>query len=180
MTQRSAFGRFLLISVFLHLIWVIGFLPSFQKNLDNLPLAGGGVEVVGLQTASPSYSTGKNRGTPREAQRSSIAAGVGTGTGSGIGPGSGPSGNNPTLATIRENIERAKRYPAEARRQRQEGVVSVQFQIDASGNAQSVTLLESSSHILLDEEALATIKRGAPYPTYDKPIRLAIRFSTAP
>src|SRR5690606_6859774 len=58
-------------------------------------------------------------------------------------------------ARVMAHLERRKRYPAEARRARQEGTAQVRFTIDANGNVGSVTLTRSSGVPSLDSEVLA-------------------------
>lgn len=62
------------------------------------------------------------------------------------------------------HLERHKRYPAEARAYRQEGVVYVQFLMDRHGQVREARIERSSGHPLLDAEALAMLKRAAPLP----------------
>ena len=50
-------------------------------------------------------------------------------------------------------------YPAEARRQGEEGLVSLTADVDPSGRAVDVSLKKSSGYPLLDESALTTVKR---------------------
>jgi TonB family protein len=92
------------------------------------------------------------------------------------GPGSGAGGTNTVLAEIRAKIERAKRYPLMARRMNMEGVSHVRFAIDASGQPQGLALKASSGSSVLDEEALSTIRRAAPFPVYGDALEIGIRF----
>ncbi len=122
----------------------------------------------------------KKHGPTVEPLPGPAGAGVGNGQGAGVGPGSGPGtgaeGNNATLAQILSRIERSKRYPAVARRMGQEGRARVAFRIGPSGEALDPTLKVSSQHTALDEEALATIRRAAPFPVYEKPLEVWIVF----
>ena len=93
-----------------------------------------------------------------------------------VGPGSGAGGTSAVLAQIHARIERAKRYPMVARKMQIEGVSFVRFAIDAGGQPQGLALKSSSGSSVLDEEALATIKRAAPYPTYPEALEIGIRF----
>lgn len=85
---------------------------------------------------------------------------------------------NPLLTEIRAKIERAKRYPALAKKLGVQGRALVQFRIGANGLPQEVRLQSSSGSPLLDEEALATIKRAAPFRPIADPtaLEVAIRF----
>jgi protein TonB len=62
------------------------------------------------------------------------------------------------------HLNRNKRYPAAARAQDIQGDVHVRFVIDRSGQLTAVTIVRSSGHPLLDEEALAMLKRASPLP----------------
>ncbi|RTL68576.1 MAG: energy transducer TonB [Hyphomicrobiales bacterium] len=61
-------------------------------------------------------------------------------------------------------IETRKRYPIEARTRGEQGTTKVQFSIDRQGNVVSASVLESSGHSILDEEALAVLQRSSPLP----------------
>lgn len=65
---------------------------------------------------------------------------------------------------IRGYLERKKRYPSNARRRHQEGIVSVSFSVDRQGNVTQMDLVKSSNHKSLDEEILALLKRASPLP----------------
>ena len=143
---------------------------------------GGGVEIVSLTPPQPpSYikrgvQTGVTNDGPQ--QPNPRADRVGQGMGAGIGPGSGGElGNNSILTEIRKRIERAKEYPPLARRQGVEGVVGLSFQIGPEGRPYDVKILQSSSSELLNDAALATIQKGAPFPPYPDPLQVKIEFS---
>jgi len=103
-------------------------------------------------------------------------AGPGTGPG-GPGSGAGPSGGtNSILAEIRARIERAKHYPLLLRKSGVQGVSLVSFRINAQGQPEDIALKTSSGSSALDEEALSTIKRAAPYPVYDDALTIGIHF----
>lgn len=65
---------------------------------------------------------------------------------------------------LNAHLNRNKRYPAEARRQRQQGIPQLQFSIDASGNVLSARIIRSSGFPALDEAALEMINRASPVP----------------
>jgi len=79
------------------------------------------------------------------------------------------------------HLERRKRYPANARRQRLEGVAQVRFTIDANGNVQSVALAGSSGVAELDQEVMAMVRRASPVPApppgVDRTIVVPVRFN---
>src|SRR4029450_3022503 len=119
---------------------------------------------------SPPSTTAENTGGGETAGTGGGALGT-PGTG-GSGPGSPSGGGSKILAEIRKRIERAKRYPSLARQQEIEGSVRVSFSIEPSGEVSELRLLGSSGSPILDEEALATVKRAAPLPYYPNPIRI--------
>ncbi|MBS0533736.1 MAG: energy transducer TonB [Proteobacteria bacterium] len=61
-------------------------------------------------------------------------------------------------------IERYKRYPAEARSRGDRGVVRLAFSVDRQGGVHNARVLGSSGSQLLDRETLAMIERAAPLP----------------
>lgn len=102
-------------------------------------------------------------------------SGDGDGSGNGVGTG-GDGGTNRILAEIRAKIERAKDYPKLAKRMRLEGRPTVLFEINSDGSVKYVKVAGSSGEAILDEAAVETVKRAAPLPYYERPIRLAIRY----
>lgn len=101
----------------------------------------------------------------------SVSAGAGTGTGSGTakeagtgeGAGANARGARDYLDGIRAKIEGAKRYPPEAVRRRQEGRVVVRFVITAEGELGTLELVKRTPYRVLDEAALAAVRRAAPF-----------------
>lgn len=166
----------LIVSLVIHILLLSTFFLAFKKS----PLAGGeegtgevSVEIVGDNGPGERLEPGWRQAAGARLaadQRDSVP-----------GLGSGPSGGtDPLLAEIRARIERAKRYPMLARRSEIEGVALVSFQINASGQPESVHLKSSSGQPVLDDEALATIQRAAPFPPYSKPLEIGIRFELKP
>ena len=75
------------------------------------------------------------------------------------GPGSGAGAEyGPYLTALRKRIQESVRYPSSARRRGLAGTVSVEILILANGTIGDVTLLESSTHQVLDDAALETIR----------------------
>lgn len=62
------------------------------------------------------------------------------------------------------HLERYKRYPPRAERQRQEGVAYVRFSVDRQGNVRDGRLGKSSGFTALDAETLAVLQRATPVP----------------
>ena len=180
---------FVPLALLIHLFVIALFLARFDPDRQG-PLGGGGVavstgavstgEVVLVDFPQPqALGLGKNsrgeppRGAPPQKSSEQLIEGR-TGLGAGLG------GDDPVLGLIRRRIESAKSYPFAARRSQQEGTVLVEFEIDPEGNLRQIKLVQSSRYPLLDEETLKTIRRAAPFPAYDRPIRLAVRFSLHP
>lgn len=69
------------------------------------------------------------------------------------------------LGNARMRIEKAKRYPREARRKGCEGKVVISFQIDRKGEVGEIRLVQSCGYRELDEEAMATLRRASPFPS---------------
>lgn len=65
---------------------------------------------------------------------------------------------------IKRKIQENKKYPYQAKKDKIEGVVEIQFLIDKNGFLKDANIINSSGYKILDEEALATIKRAQPYP----------------
>ncbi len=61
-------------------------------------------------------------------------------------------------------IERNKRYPAEAQSRGDRGVVKLAFSIDRQGGVHNARVVGSSGSSILDRETLAMIERAAPLP----------------
>jgi TonB family protein len=116
-----------------------------------------------------------------ERRQGSVEGGGGSGSdgdGSGIGRGGGAgkgAGGDWRVLLLRR-IERAKRYPARARRLGMEGVTEVQFRITPDGTVEGVSVVKSSGFPLLDQESLETIKRAAPFPPIPGTIRIPISY----
>ncbi|WP_186464294.1 energy transducer TonB [Nitrospirillum bahiense] len=70
------------------------------------------------------------------------------------------------------HLYRYLRYPAQARQRHQVGTALVHFTLDRTGHVLSVTLERGSGFALLDEEAVATVRRADPLPPApdDKPL----------
>ncbi|MDI6793506.1 MAG: energy transducer TonB [bacterium] len=67
------------------------------------------------------------------------------------------------LILVRREIEQAKYYPKWARQRGLEGIVKVEFTISQEGKGGDIRIVESSGYKMLDEAALATIKRASPF-----------------
>lgn len=64
---------------------------------------------------------------------------------------------------IRRRIGEHLLYPAAAKRRELSGTVLLEIVLNSDGKVGRVTLLRSSSHALLDEAAIESVKRAAPF-----------------
>jgi protein TonB len=62
------------------------------------------------------------------------------------------------------HLNRMKKYPADARKRREEGVPRLQFTIDRAGRVLSARIIRSSGFPALDQAALDMINRASPVP----------------
>ena len=69
-------------------------------------------------------------------------------------------------AAMKEQLERYKRYPDDARLRHEEDTVSVRISVDRNGNILRVAIVNSRGYTLLDQEALQMVQRAAPLPPF--------------
>jgi protein TonB len=120
---------------------------------------------------------------PGEASRGASAGGLGAGDGHGArgeGPaaGQGNAGQySGYLATFRRRIQEALLYPLAARRRSLSGIVQLEVVIAPTGAVGHVAVHASSSHPLLDEAAVETVRRlpALPFPAGVPPRTLTVR-----
>ena len=158
----------------IHSPWVEGPQAGGGGEISIVHLSPSAYSVIprsGSQTPSGPLTTVASSGS--EGQAGQIS-GMGSGRDSGLG--SGPQGESEILAQIRSAIERAKRYPLRARAMKIQGTTHLQFLIQDDGTVQNLKILQSSGSPILDEEAVLTIQRASPFPTYPQPLTLAIQF----
>lgn len=67
---------------------------------------------------------------------------------------------------VKRRIEQARRYPPWAKKHGIEGVVHISFYIMPEGSADEVKIIQRSGSEILDREAVATVRRAAPYPPF--------------
>src|SRR5262249_62262371 len=91
---------------------------------------------------------------------------VATGKGSG---GGGASEYGPYLAQWRRRIHDNLRYPLAARRRNLTGTVKLDIVIQSDGSVVSVAVAESSSHSLLHEAAVESLRSLSPPPLSPHP-----------
>jgi protein TonB len=66
--------------------------------------------------------------------------------------------------SIRREIQEQIIYPIVARRKGWQGKVKISFVVDLDGSIRDLEVLESSGYKLLDDKAIATVKKAAPFP----------------
>ncbi len=71
---------------------------------------------------------------------------------------------------VKQRIEEARRYPLWAKRQGIEGAARLSFMVLPNGLSRDVAIIRSSGFEILDDEAVATIKRAGPFPLFPKEI----------
>ena len=67
------------------------------------------------------------------------------------------------MRRFRDNIYNVWNYPEIAAQRGQQGTCLLRITIDRKGNVSDVTLLESSGHRILDDEAIRAVRQGATY-----------------
>jgi periplasmic protein TonB len=119
------------------------------------------------QAARPAVGAGgqsqadARRGDAAGSARGSAAQSSGQGS-QAAAAGNAAASNYPGQVVSR--LRRSLSYPAQARRQRITGEVHVAFTITAGGAVSGVRVVRSSGHPVLDEAALETVHRAAPFP----------------
>jgi len=81
-----------------------------------------------------------------------------------------------SLALIQEAIERAKSYPRLARERGIEGVVHLRFRLNASRGVETVQVLKSSGHEILDTASVRAVYRAAPMPSVNGWVEMPMKY----
>ncbi|HET8530326.1 MAG TPA: energy transducer TonB [Methylomirabilota bacterium] len=119
-------------------------------------------------------AAGETRGdvpsSPSGAPGSPLALGS-----AGAGAGAIPAEYGPYLQRFRRQVQEALVYPLAARRQGLRGTVELEVWLDPAGRVRDVRVARSSSHDLLDEAAVETIRRLGPLPFPDSLPRRSLR-----
>lgn len=97
----------------------------------------------GAENGTSARATGKARSSARQAGNAAVS-------------------NYP--GKVRSRLSRAIRYPSAAKRERLRGTALVRFTVSGSGSVSGVSLARSAGSPILDEAALATVSRAAPFP----------------
>lgn len=72
------------------------------------------------------------------------------------------------FAQLSAHLNKRKRYPTEAKKARQQGIVTVRFTVFADGSVTGASIRKSSGHDLLDAATLDLLQRVAPLPRFPK------------
>lgn len=131
-----------------------------------------------VTSATATDNGGSDLGSSLESSRvSSLGSDLGSTLPSSAGSPSGTTQkSDDTLRLIRQRIFTAKRYPVIAKEQGVEGVVTLLFSINPEGRLDQLQVTKTSGSPLLDRAALDTIKRATPFPSYQKPIQLSLKY----
>jgi protein TonB len=81
-----------------------------------------------------------------------------------------PKARDSYIATLMAWLNRYKKYPTQARRDRVQGVAVVRFTINPDGAVVSSAIARSSGHAVLDEAALDVFTRANPVPAIPESI----------
>lgn len=85
-------------------------------------------------------------------------------SGGGIAGGATTAREKSYFGELAAHLARHQRYPMEARRRKITGIVTVHFSFDQAGSIREFSVKNSSGNRLLDDEALAMLKRAQPLP----------------
>lgn len=84
------------------------------------------------------------------------------------------------LSTIRDLLVKYRKYPSQAARLKQEGVVKVTFRLKQNGEIEDIRILGSSGYDILDSDAMALIQKTAEYfPKPPKTVRITVPLNYA-
>jgi protein TonB len=84
------------------------------------------------------------------------------------------------LEIIRDRIQRGLVYPPLARLRESDGDAVVRFEIDHSGAARDIQVVESSGYPQLDASAIAAVESAAQLPWVYGPLEIPVRFNLVP
>ncbi len=118
----------------------------------------GGDATVGVRggvSPAPGGRGGGVRGAPDVSQGFALAT-------PGSGAGAPAAEYGPYLGRLRERIQGSLKYPFAARRRGLAGTVNLEIVITPDGTVGSVAVTTSSSHAILDDAALETVRSLAP------------------
>jgi TonB family protein len=101
--------------------------------------------------------------TEAKPERSPTTTAAPSDAASGIGRGRSDADTN-YRGVVAAHLTRHKQYPADARRNREQGTATVSFAVDGSGRVTAASLVRGSGHASLDQEVQAMVRRASPFP----------------
>jgi len=125
----------------------------------------------------PESTSARGGGETRGDASSSLggAPGSALALGSPGGAGAIPAEYGPYLQGFRRRVQEALVYPLAARRQGLRGTVELDVWLDSAGRVRDVQVTRSSSHELLDDAAVETVRRLGPLPFPESLPRRSLR-----
>ncbi|MBX3593314.1 TonB family protein [Sphingomonas sp.] len=130
--------------------------------------APGPVEVAALPLPQPASTRAEPASQPAPQPATTRpappeASGAGTGTTAGGDPRARRQEAD-YFALVSAHLNRKKRYPIEAKKARQQGVVTVRFTVARDGTVSNVAIKRSSGHALLDTATTDLLAQVSPLP----------------
>lgn len=122
---------------------------------------------------APARGGGETRGDASSSPPGARGSALALGSPGGAGP--IPAEYGPYLQRFRQRVQESLVYPLAARRQGLRGTVELDVWLDPAGRVRDVQVTRSSSHELLDEAAVETIRRLGPLPFPEALPRRALR-----
>ena len=178
-----SFSKSFFSSLVLHVILVIFFIWLF--SVQPLKNWGGGqndlVPMIFLESVGElNIKKPKQIETP-PIQNFSVTKGNGDSTTPAGGEGAGTDqssdkGREDILRQIHRQILYQRRYPQFALENKLKGDVLLSFSIDPTGLPRQIQVERSSGISVLDQEAIRTVERAAPFPLVTGLIRFVLKF----
>jgi protein TonB len=133
-------------------------MPAFRPEYQAAEAKQAATQSDQAKVASGENAQGGAVGGEAEASRGASGTGAGVGVGDLEGPG------DEYLERVRRWLAKHKKYPAEARKRKQEGSVVVEFVLARDGAVLDAQIERSSGFPLIDEAALDMLQRASPVP----------------
>ncbi|WP_323799789.1 energy transducer TonB [Parasphingorhabdus sp.] len=144
----------------------------FEVPTVRAPLPDAAILLPPESKRAPSLATPSAQASPTPVAAPSPARPALAPTAAASAVSSNSAGNSPKAkkeqanyyAMVSAHLNQRKKYPTEARKAREQGVVKVRFTVDRTGNISNVSITGSSGHAILDQATLALMQRVAPLP----------------